>query len=78
MLFFTLVLQFYLKNEQKKIIHFGGKKQKKNQNCYHHNIYRWEKGSFFSEAEIRWGILGIKLLKREFKKYLMDLIEINH
>ena len=32
MLFSTLVLQCYLKNEEKKMIHFWGKKEKKNQN----------------------------------------------
>ena len=60
MLFFYFRFTMLLKKrgkEKKKMIHFGRKKHKKNQNYYHDNIYRWERDSFSSEVEIRWGIV---------------------
>ena len=37
------------KKKKKKIIPFYGKKEKKNQNCYHNDICSWKKDSFSSE-----------------------------
>ena len=52
-LFSKFVFQFgfkkLLKNGQKnkkKMIHFCGKKEMKNQNCYHNDICRWKLDSF--------------------------------
>ena len=51
------------------MIPLWGKRQKKTKQCYHDNICRWNRDSFSSETEIK---------KGNFKKYLMNLIEINH
>ena len=47
-------------------IHTEENSRRKTKKCYHNDIYRWKKDTFSSEAEIRMGIIWMKILKKEF------------
>ena len=75
MVFYTLVLQFYLKmgKRKKKMIPFWVREQEEER-----DICRWKRDSFSSEVEITTNRLNKAEKKEDFKKYLMNLIETNH
>ena len=60
MVFYTLILQFYLKNEQRKKegdTFLRKKNRRKTKLCYHNNIYRWKRDSLSGQYEIARGIV---------------------
>ena len=65
---YTLVLQFYEKNGQKKNDTYARKNRTKTKQCYHNDICGSKKDSFSSDVEITREIVWIKMLKREFQK----------
>ena len=84
MVFYTLVLQFYLKecgNQKKEEddTFLRKKSSRKTKQFYDNDICRWKRGRFSCEVKIIRGIVCIKILKREiFKKDSMNLIETNY
>ena len=54
------------------------KNRRKIKYCYYKEICRWKRDNSSNEVEIKWGIVWINILKRRFKKDLMNLIEANH
>ena len=75
MVFYTLVLQFYLKmgKRKKKMIPFWVREPEEKR-----DICRWKRDSFSSEVEITTNRLNKAEKREDFKKYLMNLIETNH
>ena len=72
MVFYTLVLQFYLNNGQKQkrrwYLSEENKIEKKTKCCYHNEIWRWKRDSFFNEVETTRGIVWIIILKKRILK----------
>ena len=69
MVFYTLVLQLYLKNgpkEKKKMTPFWWKKQKKKKQSYHSDICRWKRDS--SSSYYKRNCLNKDIEKGNFKK----------
>ena len=70
MVFYTLVLQFYLKkcgNQKKEEDDtcLRKKSSRKTKQFYDNDICRWKRGRFSCEVKIIRGIVCIKILKRE-------------
>ena len=73
MILYTLVLQFYFKNEQKQKTKWYLSEQKnrrKTKQCYHNDICRWNRDSFSSKVEITRGIVLNKYVKKIILKKL--------
>ena len=68
MMFYTLVLQFYLKIEQWKKDndnYFRKENRRTTKLCYHTDICRWIRNSFSNEVEMTKGIVWINIWKKE-------------